>query len=34
MFFLVGFLSYWVTGASWEMIKEKRARKRQEEQSI
>ncbi|PIF30702.1 hypothetical protein CLU81_1147 [Flavobacterium sp. 9] len=34
MFFLVGFVSYWVTGASWEMFKEKRAKKRQEEQSI
>jgi len=31
MFFLVGFVSYWVTGASWEMIKEKRAKKRQEQ---
>jgi len=31
MFFLVGFVSYWVTGASWEMFKEKRAKKRQEQ---
>ncbi|OMQ11819.1 hypothetical protein BXU01_09875 [[Flexibacter] sp. ATCC 35103] len=31
MFFLVGFVSYWVTGASWELIKEKRAKKKQEQ---
>jgi hypothetical protein len=31
MFFLVGFVSFWVTGASWEMFKEKRAKKKQEQ---
>lgn len=31
MFFLVGFVSYWVTGASWEMFKEMRAKKKQEQ---
>jgi membrane protein insertase Oxa1/YidC/SpoIIIJ len=31
MFFLVGLVCYWVSGASWEMFKEKRAKKRQEE---
>jgi hypothetical protein len=33
MFFLVGFVSYWVGGASWEAYKEKKAKK-QEEQSV
>jgi hypothetical protein len=27
MFFLVGFVSYWVGGATWEAIKEKEKRK-------
>lgn len=31
MFFLVSFIFYWVTGASWEMYKEKKAKKRQEQ---
>lgn len=31
MFFLVGFVSYWVGGATWEAYKEKRAKKKQEE---
>ena len=31
MFFLVGFVSYWVGGASWEAFKEKRAKKKQEQ---
>lgn len=31
MFFLVGFVSYWVGGASWEAYKEKRAKKKQEQ---
>ena len=31
MFFLVGFVSYWVGGASWEAYKEKRAIKKQEQ---
>ncbi|WP_188220804.1 hypothetical protein [Flavobacterium pokkalii] len=29
MFFLVSFLSYWVGGATWERIKEKRAKKQE-----
>ena len=33
MFFLVSFVSYWVGGATWEIYKEKRA-KRKAEQSI
>ena len=32
MFFLVGFVSYWVGGASWELYKERRAKKKLEEQ--
>lgn len=32
MFFLVGFVFYWVTGASFELWKEKRAAKKYEEQ--
>ena len=28
MFFLVGFVSYWIGGASYELYKEKRAKKR------
>lgn len=31
MFFLVGFLSYWVGGAALERFKEKRAKKEQTE---
>lgn len=31
MFFLVSFVSYWVGGATIELIKEKRAKKRQSE---
>lgn len=31
MFFLVGFVTYWVGGATVELIKEKKAKKRQEE---
>lgn len=31
MFFLVGFVSYWVGGASWELYKEKRDKRRQSE---
>ena len=31
MFFLVGFVSYWVGGATMELIKEKKAKKRQSE---
>jgi hypothetical protein len=31
MFFLVGFVSYWVGGATWEAFKEKRAKKKQEQ---
>ena len=31
MFFLVGFVSYWVGGASWEAYKEKKAKKKQEQ---
>ena len=34
MFFLVGFVSYWVGGASWEAYKEKREKKKQEQQSV
>jgi hypothetical protein len=33
MFFLVGFVSYWVGGATWEAYKEKRDKKKQEQQS-
>ncbi len=29
MFFLVGFVSYWVGGATWEAYKEKRAKKKE-----
>ena len=29
MFFLVGFVSYWVGGATWEAYKERRAKKKQ-----
>ncbi|HLA55604.1 MAG TPA: hypothetical protein VK623_05870 [Flavobacterium sp.] len=32
MFFLVGFVSYWVGGATLELVKEKRAKKKHEEQ--
>ncbi len=28
MFFLVGFVTYWIGGASWELYKEKRDKKR------
>ena len=31
MFFLVGFVSYWVGGATWEAYKEKKAKKKAEE---
>jgi hypothetical protein len=31
MFFLVGFVSYWVTGALYENFKEKRAKKQLEQ---
>jgi uncharacterized membrane protein YesL len=31
MFFLVGFVSYWIGGATWEAYKEKREKKKQEE---
>ncbi len=31
MFFLVGFVSYWVGGATWEAYKEKKAKKKQEQ---
>ena len=31
MFFLVGFVSYWIGGATWEAYKEKRAKKKQEQ---
>ncbi len=31
MFFLVGFVSYWVGGATWEAYKEKREKKKQEQ---
>jgi hypothetical protein len=31
MFFLVGFVSYWVGGASWEAYKEKKAKKKEEQ---
>lgn len=31
MFFLVSMVSYWVGGATIELIKEKRAKKRQQE---
>jgi hypothetical protein len=30
MFFLVGFVSYWVGGATWEAYKEKKARQKEE----
>ena len=33
MFFLVGFVSYWVGGATWEAYKERKAKKK-EEQSV
>ena len=29
MFFLIGFVSYWIGGASWELYKERRAKKKQ-----
>lgn len=32
MLFLVSFVFYWVTGASWELYKEKRAAKKYAEQ--
>jgi hypothetical protein len=31
MFFLVGFVSYWVGGATWEAYKERKAKKKQEQ---
>ena len=31
MFFLVSFVTYWVGGATMELIKEKKAKKRQSE---
>jgi hypothetical protein len=31
---LVGFVSYWVGGATWEAYKEKKAKKEAEEQSV
>jgi hypothetical protein len=31
MFFLVGFVSFWVGGATWEAFKEKRAKKKLEQ---
>ena len=34
MFFLVGFVSYWVGGATWEAYKERKAKKKEEEQSV
>ncbi|WP_185964843.1 hypothetical protein [Flavobacterium franklandianum] len=34
MFFLVGFVSYWVGGATWEAYKERKAKKKAEEQSV
>ena len=34
MFFLVGFVSYWVGGATWEAYKEKKAKQREEAQSF
>ena len=34
MFFLVGFISYWVGGASWEAYKEKKAKQKQEEELV
>jgi hypothetical protein len=30
MFFLVGFVSYWVGGVAWEAYKERRAQKNEE----
>lgn len=33
MLFLVSFVFYWVTGASWELYKERKAQKRHQEQS-
>lgn len=30
MFFLVGFVSYWVGGATWEAYKERKAKKKEE----
>ena len=32
MFFLVGFLPYWIGGAIFELIKEKRAKKQAEKE--
>ena len=29
MFFLVGFVQYWIGGALWELYKEKRAKKQE-----
>lgn len=29
MFFLVGFVSYWVGGVTWERFKERKAKKKQ-----
>ena len=34
MFFLVGFISYWVGGASWEAYKEKKEKQKQEEELV
>jgi hypothetical protein len=31
MFFLIGFVHYWVGGALWEMYKERKAKKSQAE---
>lgn len=31
MFFLVGFVSYWVGGATWEAYKERKAKKKAEQ---
>ncbi|SFB26183.1 hypothetical protein SAMN05660845_2267 [Flavobacterium swingsii] len=30
LFFLVGFVQYWIGGALWELYKEKRAKKQEE----
>ena len=34
MIFLVGFVQYWLGGSIIELIKERRAKKKQEEQSV
>jgi len=31
LFFLVGFVQYWIGGSLWEIYKEKRAKKQQEQ---